>query len=453
MRLRELSIPVRKHPLHNGLRLILSPDHSAPVVTVYLIYGVGARSESPGRTGFAHLFEHMMFQGSEHAPKGMHFRLVESNGGALNGSTHPDYTDYFEVLPSNKLAVALWLEADRMRGLNVNEENLRNQKEAVKQERRLTFDNQPYNTALVEHWPRLAFRNWANAHSLIGSYEDLEAATLEDVARFFKTYYAPNNAVLVIVGDIQPEETLNWVEAYFGDIPPQPLPPRPDLSEPPQTEPRWETYRDRLAKVPALVMGYPGPPRRSPDYYALLVLDIVLTAGESSRFYQNLVKGRKSVIQYEANLGWPFAGPSDYLDPGRYAVFLMHHPEFTGEQIAAQVEEELERVRSDGVPEKELNRARTYLRASRIRQLESSRARAMLLGQYELLDGDANLLNTELSEFSVVSSDQIRAAANRWLDPAQRAVLEMVPDPRCNRSVRRGSRKSARGASDVIASP
>ncbi len=436
-------IPILKHRLENGLRLVLSPDHSAPVVTIYLIYGVGARWESPGRTGFAHLFEHMMFQGSEHAPKGMHFRLVESNGGSLNGSTHPDYTDYFEVLPSNKLAVGLWLEADRMRALNVNEENLRNQKEAVKQERRLTFDNQPYNTALVEHWPRLAFRNWASAHSLIGSFEDLEAATVKDVTRFFKTYYAPNNAVLVIVGDLQPEETVRLVEAYFGDIPPQPQPPRPDLSEPPQSEPRWETYRDRLARLPALVVGYPGPPRRSAEYYALVMLDMVLTAGESSRFYQNLVKGRRSVIQYEANLGWPFAGPSDYLDPGRYAVFLMHHPEFTGEQIVAQLEEEIARVRCEGVTEKELVRARTFLRASRIRQLESSRARAMLLGLYEMLDGDASLVNTELPGFLEVPWDQIRAAASRYLDPAQRVVLEMVPAPAGRRRARSGSGSSA----------
>lgn len=430
-------IPIEKFRLDNGLRVILSPDHSAPVVTLYLIYGVGARSESPGRTGFAHLFEHMMFQGSEHAPKGMHFQLVESNGGALNGSTHPDYTDYFEVLPSNKLAVGLWLEADRMRGLAINEVNLGNQKEAVKQERRLTFDNQPYNTALVEHWPRLAFRNWANAHSLIGSYEDLDAATVEDVAQFFRIYYAPNNAVLVIAGDLEPAETRKLVEAYFGDIAAQPQPPRPDLSEPPQTEPRWETYRDRLAKVPAVVLGYPGPPRRSADYYALAMLDIVLTGGESSRFYQNLVKGRKSVIQYEANLGWPFAGPTDYLHPGKYAMFLLHHPQFTGRQIVAQVEEEIARILKEGVPDKELGRARTFLRAARVRQLESSRARAMLLGQYELLDGDPELLHNELRQFWAVGPEQIRAAAARYLGASQRTVLEIVPAPTRREPLRR----------------
>jgi len=423
----DFRIPIERYKLKNGMRVILSPDNSVPVVTLYVIYGVGARSEEKGRTGFAHLFEHMMFQGSTNAPKGMHFKLVESNGGSLNGSTHPDYTDYFEVLPSNKLAVGLWLESDRMRGLAINEANLANQKEAVKQERRLSFDNQPYNTALIERWPRLAFRNWANAHSLIGSFKDLNAATVEDVARFFKTYYAPNNAVLVISGDIQAPEARKLVETYFADVEPQPQPPHPDMTEPSQSEPRREVYRDPLAKVPAVVIGYPGPARRSPDYNALVMLDILLTGGESSRFQQNLVKGRKSVIQYEANLGWPFAGPSDYRDPGKYAIFLVHNPQFTGKQIVGQVDEEIAKLQNEGVPVKELERARTFLRSARIRQLQSSQSRAMLLGQYELLDGNPELINTELAEFLSVTPDQIQAAARKYLVPQKRAVLEIVP--------------------------
>jgi len=429
-----LRIPIERDRLANGLRLVLLAQAGAPVVTIYVIYGVGARDERPGRTGFAHLFEHMMFQGSANAPKGMHFRLVESNGGALNGSTHPDYTDYFEILPADKLALGLWLEADRMRGLAITEENLRNQREAVKQERRLSFDNQPYNTALVEHWPRLAFRNWANAHSLIGSYEDLEAATVEDVAAFFSTYYAPNNAVLALAGSFDPDEARRLVETYFGDIEPQPQPPRPDLAEPEQTEPLWQTYRDTLAKVPAVVIGYPGPVRRSPDYYALTLLDIVLTAGESSRFYQNLVKGRQSVIQYEANLGWPFAGPTDYLHPGRYAIFLLHHPDFRGEEIADHVEQEIARIQNDGVPEAELHRARAFLRSTRLRQLESSRTRATLAGLYELLDGDPDLLNSELDILSELTPAQLRDAAQRYFVPQRRAVLEIVPAPEISES-------------------
>ena len=425
----ELRIPIDKYALKNGMRVILSQDNSVPVVTVYIIYGVGARAEDKGRTGFAHLFEHMMFQGSQNAPKGMHFKLVESNGGSLNGSTHPDYTDYFDVLPSNKLALGLWLEADRMRGLAINQANLDNQREAVKQERRLSFDNQPYATAIVDRWPALAFRNWQNSHSLIGSFEDLNAATVADVARFFRTYYAPNNAVLVISGDIQAPEAKKLVETYFGDIPPQPQPQPPDLSEPPQTGPRAEVYRDPLARVPAVVIGYPGPARRSPDYNALVMLDLLLTGGESSRFHQNLVKGRKSVIQFEANLGWPFASPSDYKEPGLYAMYLLYNPAFSGQKIVAQVEEEIGKIQKEGVRPKELDRARTYLRSTRIQQLESSHARAAMLGRYELLDGNPEYINTDLKDFLAVTPAQIQAAANKYLDARRRTVLDIVPAP------------------------
>jgi len=284
----DVAIPIDSYKLKNGLRVILSKDNAVPVVTVYVIYDVGARSEEKGRTGFAHLFEHMMFEGSANAPKGTHFATIESNGGTMNGSTHPDFTDYYEVLPSNKLATALWLESDRMRSLAINEENLKNQKEAVKQERRLSFDNQPYNTAIVDVWPTLMFRNWQSSHSLIGSFEDLNGAGVADVSRFFKTYYAPDNAALAIVGDIQPAETKKLIESYFGDIPSQPLPKRPDLAEP-AFEARKQVQKDPLARVPGIVIGYPGPKRRSTDYYALHMIDAILTGGDSSRFRLNLV--------------------------------------------------------------------------------------------------------------------------------------------------------------------
>lgn len=421
-----LNIPIEKHALPNGMRVIFSQDNSVPVVSVYIIYGVGARDEEKGRTGFAHLFEHMMFQGSQNAPKGTHFKLVESNGGSLNGSTHPDYTDYFEVLPSNKLALGLWLEADRMRALAINEENLENQKEAVKQERRLSFDNQPYATAIVDRWPELAFDNWQNSHSLIGSFEDLNAATVQDVARFFRTHYAPNNAVMVISGDIDIPAARKLVEMYFGEIPSQLQPKAPDLSEPPRTEPRWEEYRDPLARVPAVLIGYPGPTRRSADYNALVMLDLLLTGGDSSRFQQNLVKGRKSVIQYEGNLGWPFASATDYKDPGQYAMYLLYNPAFTGRQIVEQVEEEIAKVVNDGVDAEELERTRTYFRSARIQQLQSSHARAAMLGRYELIDRKPELLNTEMEDFLAVTADQIRAAAKQYCDPSKRNVLDIV---------------------------
>src|SRR6266851_6270814 len=391
----DMKIPFEKYTLKNGMKVILSEDHSAPVVAVYILYNVGARSEEKGRTGFAHLFEHMMFQGSANAPKGIHFQTVEANGGSLNGSTHPDFTDYFEVLPSNKLAVGLWLEADRMRSLAITDPNLANQKEAVKEERRLSFDNRPYNTAIVDVWPQLAFQNWQSSHSLIGSYEDLNAASVSDVAKFFKTYYAPNNAILCVVGDIRIPEAKKWIDTYFADIPAQPQPKHPDLSEPEKFTPRTEVHKDPLARVPAVFIGWPGPPRRSPDYNALVMADVLFTGGDSSRFQLDLVKGKQSVLSYEANPGWPFAGASDYLSPALYAMDLLYNPKFTAKDIVNQVQDEIEKIQKDGVDPKELERSRTFFRATRIKELQSTLTRARLLAQYEMFDGNPGLITSE----------------------------------------------------------
>lgn len=424
-----LDVPIEKFQLSNGMRVVLSRDNSVPVVAVYMLYGVGARSEEKGRTGFAHLFEHMMFEGSANAPKGVMDKLVNSNGGYLNGSTHPDFTDYYEVLPSNKLPVALWLEADRMRGLVIDKQHLDNQKEAVKQERRLSFDNQPYATAIVDRFPQLAFRNWSNAHSIIGSFEDLEAATVADVSKFFHTFYAPNNAVMVICGDIRNDEARRLIETYFSDIAAQTQPRHPDRAEPAQAEPRSEVYKDPLARVPAVAISFPGPPRRSSGYYAMVLLDAVFTGGDSSRFQQNLVKGRQSAVSFEANLGWPMGSPQDYQEPGIYGIFVMHKPELKGVQVAAQVGEEIAAVRKEGVSAAELGRARTLLRASRIRSLQRVITRAQLLGQYELFDGRPELINSEMDELAKVTPEQVREVAKRYLDPKQRSLLEIVPAP------------------------
>jgi predicted Zn-dependent peptidase len=425
----QVKIPIEQYKLDNGLRVILSRDAAVPVVATYLIYDVGARHEQKGRTGFAHLFEHMMFQGSANAPKGMHFRAIQANGGVLNGSTHSDYTDYYQTMPSNKLALALWLEADRMRSLAITDENLTNQKEAVKQERRMRMDNQPYALAIIEKWPELIFQNWQNAHSLIGSFQDLEAASTEDVAKFFKTNYAPNNAVLVIVGDIQLAETKKMIETYFGGIPSQPQPKHPDLSEPP-IKPDGLVHKDPLARVPGVVAGYPGPKRRSPDYYAMGMLDVVLTGGDSSRFQQELVKGGKqSVIQYEVNPGWPFQDITDYQDPGYYGMFLLHKPNFTGKQVVDQAQAVIDEAAAKGVPAAELDRARTFLRSARLNALQGAMNRAQLLGKYAVLDGDPTLVNTELDKFAAVTSAQIQAFAKQYLRPEKRMVLEIVPAP------------------------
>jgi predicted Zn-dependent peptidase len=425
----EVTIPIEQYRLKNGLRVVLSPDNAVPVVTVYLMYNVGSRSEEKGRTGFAHLFEHMMFEGSANAPKGMHFATIESNGGVMNGSTHPDFTDYYEVLPSNKLATALWLESDRMRSLAIDEENLKNQKEAVKQERRLSFDNQPYATAIVDVWPTLIFRNWQSSHSLIGSFEDLNSSSVADVAKFFKTYYAPDNAALVIVGDINVPETKKLIETNFGDIPSQPVPKRPDMTEPPGFQPKTEVYKDPLAQVPGVVIGFPGPKRRSPDYYALNMIDAILTAGDSARIRQDLVKSKQSVVQYEANLGWPFASTLDFRDPEPYAIFLLYNPRFKAADIVSQVQEEIAQLQDKPVDAKELERVKTQLRASRLRDLQSSLSRAKTLAQYAVTDNNPELINTELDAMLAVTPAQVQAAAKKYLTPQNRAILEIQPAP------------------------
>jgi zinc protease len=260
---KHLHIPVEHATLANGLRVVTSPDRSAPFVTVGVYYRIGFRLEPRGRSGFAHLFEHMMFQGSENAGKMEHIRLINSSGGMLNGTTNYDITNYFESVPSNALERVLWLEADRMRALKVDDENLRNQRDVVKEEVRVNVMNQPYGGFPWLDLPPVAFRNWPNAHNFYGDFVDLDAATLADVQKFFHTYYAPNNAVLVMLGDFEPAQAFALAKKYFEDIPPQAKLPHADVSEPPQTEERRGEVEEKFGPLPAIAIGYTMPPRES----------------------------------------------------------------------------------------------------------------------------------------------------------------------------------------------
>jgi predicted Zn-dependent peptidase len=425
----DFHIPFEKYTLKNGMRVVLSRDNAVPVIALYLIYDVGSRSEEKGRTGFAHLFEHMMFEGSANVKKGEHFKYVQSNGGTMNASTHPDYTDFFETMPSNKLALALWLESDRMRSLAITPENLKNQQEAVKQEKRLSFDNQAYNTAIIEGWPAMIYGNFQSSHSLIGSYEDLEAASVDDVAKFFKTYYAPNNVVLTIAGDFQTADAKKLIEQYFGDIPAQPVPKHPDMTEPQRAEGKMQTVSDQHARVPGVIIGWPAPTRHSPEWYALGMLDAVLTGGESCRWQLDLVKGKQSVIQYQSGLGWPFESINDFKDPGIYAAFLLYNPKFQAQQIVDQVQQEIDRVVKDGIDAKELSRVKSVLRFGKITGMQTSLSRAQLLGQYELLDGKPEMVDQDFTNLFAVTSEQIQAAAKKYLTAARRDVMVIQPAP------------------------
>jgi zinc protease len=279
--LSSLQIPIEHTTLKNGLRVVIAPDATAPVVTVGVYYKIGFRLEPQGRSGFAHLFEHMMFQGSENAPKMQHIKLINSSGGVLNGSTMYDVTNYYEAVPSNGLERVLWLEADRMRALKVDDENLRNQRDVVKEEVRVNVLNQPYGGFPWLDMPPVAFRNWANAHNFYGDFHDLDAADLADVQQFFKTYYVPNNAVLLMLGDVTPKDGLAFAEKYFGSIPAGAAPPFADPTEPPQTEERRGRVEEKFGTLPAIAVAYVMPARRTPDWYAMALLDQALHGGRA----------------------------------------------------------------------------------------------------------------------------------------------------------------------------
>src|SRR5436305_1436376 len=287
-------VDMKETRLANGLRVFTVEDHNTPVIAIDVTYNVGSRNERPGRTGFAHLFEHMMFKGSENVGTGEHFYLVFNNGGTMNGTTNEDRTTYFEALPANQLDLALFLEADRMRSLVINKANLDNQRNAVQEERRLGVDNQPYGQS-GEIQQGLLYDNFAYKHTTIGSMEDLNAASVEDVAAFFKMYYAPNNAVLVLVGDFNTGEALKKIKQSFEAIPSQPTPPPVDMTEPQQTAERRANVDDALARLPQIDLAFKAVPGNTPDFYALQVLSAALQGGQSSRFYQALVKDKHLV--------------------------------------------------------------------------------------------------------------------------------------------------------------
>src|SRR5256885_4725223 len=287
-------VDIKETKLKNGLRVITVEDHNAPVIAVDVSYNVGSRNERPGRTGFAHLFEHMMFKGSENVGTGEQYYLIFNNGGTMNGTTNEDRTTYFEALPSNQLDLALFIEADRMRSLVINKANLDNQRNAVQEERRLGVDNQPYGQS-GEIQQGLIYDNFAYKHTVIGSMGDLNAASVEDVASFFKMYYAPNNAVLSVVGDFKTADAIKKIKEYFEKIPRQPDPPGVGMTEPAQTAERRATVEDALARLPQVDISFKAVPGNTADFYALQVLSAALQSGQSSRLYQALVKDKQMV--------------------------------------------------------------------------------------------------------------------------------------------------------------
>jgi zinc protease len=405
--------------LGNGLRVIIVPDHTAPVFGIDVCYNVGSRNERPGRTGFAHLFEHMMFEGSKNVGKGEHFILIFNNGGDMNGTTNSDRTTYFEALPKNQLDLALFLESDRMRSLNVNQANLDNQRNAVQEERRLGIDNQPYGKAFLEI-ENLAYDNFAYKHSTIGEMADLNAASVEDVRDFFRTYYAPDNAVLTLVGDLDPAETMEKVKKYFGDIPSQPPPPRVDLAEPEHYGERREVIRDPLARTPLIIMAYHIPPGNTPGNYAMQVLEKVLGTGQSSRLYQHLVKEKQLATQVFVNADFR-RGPSLFY------IYVFARPGVKPEDVEQAVREDIAAVQKDGITAAELEKARLQFLHQQIQSRQTDLWTAIQIGDFAVNFNDPNLINTIVDKFNAVTADQVKQSAEKYL--IDRELAEVIDLP------------------------
>jgi predicted Zn-dependent peptidase len=408
--------------LPNGLRVILVPEHSAPVYSINVSYNVGSRNERPGRTGFAHLFEHMMFEGSENVGKGEHYTLILNNGGGMNGTTNEDRTIYFEELPKNQLDLGLFLESDRMRALAITQPNLDNQRAVVQEERRQSYDNQPYAHADLDI-DNLSYDNFAYKHSTIGSMDDLNSASLDDVKGFFKTYYAPDNAVLVLVGDFDPADALAKVQKYFGAIPSQPQPPKVDLSESPHYGERRETIYDPLAREPQIIEAYHIPPGNTPENYAAQELATIFSSGQSSRFYQHLVKEKQLAVNAEAQ-------PDARIGPSLFYIVATPRAGVKMEDLEKGIDDEIAAVIKDGVTPEELAKAKTQELRRFIDQRRSSLNTANLIGQYTVYFGDPNLINTVADKEAAVTLDDVHAVATKYFVRDQRAVVITIPAPK-----------------------
>jgi len=422
-----LNIPVVYYKLPNGLKVVISEDHMAPVVTVAVYYNVGFRLEPKGRTGFAHLFEHMMFQGSANVKKFEHAKFVEANGGSLNGHTDFDYTNYYQTLPSNRVELALWLESDRMRSLDVSKENLKNQQEVVSEEVRVNVLNQPYQLfEWISLWEN-AFTNWHNSHNGYGELAEINAATIEDVRSFFKTYYAPNNAVVTVVGDVDVNEVKKMIEKHFAAIPSQPMPARADLSEPPQTKEKRVSQTDKLAKLPALATGYHLPPQNSPDFPAMALLVQILQGDDSSRWYQRLVKEKELTLDLTGGLNY-FGNEFDYTGPMVMTTRTTYKLGHTADEVLREMDAVIAELTSKGVTDKELADAKVRYRSNFYSQLESSFGKTHLLSALALFRDNPQQINSLLTPFESVTAAQVKAAAAKYLVATNRTVIDRVPE-------------------------
>ncbi len=422
-------IPVTYYRLDNGLRVVLSPEKSAPITTVGVYYDIGFRIEPKDRTGFAHLFEHLMFQGSENLGKMEFIKLIQDNGGILNGSTRFDFTNYFEVVPANKLETVLWAEADRMRGLKITEENLTNQKGVVSNEVKVNVLNSPYGGFPWIDLPVAANTNWYNAHNFYGDLDDINAATLEDATDFFKKYYSPSNAVLVVVGDFDEAQAKMWIEKYFGDIASVETFEKPDISEPRQTKEKFVTKTDPLAPKPAIAVGYQMPERGSDEYYAMGLLEQILLNGDDSRFNKILVKEKGLTSHVSGGINGYLGDMFNYNGPMLFAFDMKHDDKYSGEDMLAAIDEVMTDVAENGVTQEEIDRSLVKFRSQLYDQLTQlgGFGRVDLLASFALFDDDPEKINQIEKELEKVTPEMIQDVAKEYFRNTNRTVIYLKP--------------------------
>jgi zinc protease len=408
------------HTLPNGLQVILLEDHEVPIINLQVWYHVGGKDEKPGRTGFAHLFEHLMFKGSAHVPAEEHSRIIEAVGGFDNAETGDDTTNFFETFPSNYLERVLWLEADRMGSLNVSEENFRSEREVVKEERRVRIENQPYGY-LQEDLRAAAFTVHGYHHTPIGSMEDLDKATIQDVRDFFNTFYKPNNATLVIVGDFDSAQALVWSNKYFDGIPAAAKPiPRLNNPEPPQTAERVARKSYSNTPLPAVVIGYKIPARYSPDAYPLDLASNILAGGESSRLYQTLVYKEQIAVQ-AAGFGAFSEDPNLFW---AYAIMNQGHTAEAGEKSLVGV---LDGLKTAPLEARELEKAKNQEIAGYVLGRDTDEEKAVALASAAVIGKDAGLANTELDHYLAASAADVQRVAKDYFQSARATVLIVTP--------------------------
>ena len=420
------TIVIDKSTLPNGLRLQLVEDHSSQVVTVSLWFDVGGRDEVKGKTGFAHLFEHMMFQGSSNIKKAEHGQLLERAGGRINANAQYDITRYYEEIPSNRVNLALWLEAERLRSLTVNADNLKNQIEAVKEERRLRVDNQPYGKAVWEATLPLFDEGlcFAYAHSLIGSMDDLNASSVEDVKAFFTQYYAPNNAVLTITGDINPPQVKKMVADYFGSIPRQPDKAKPVCNQKFGTGAKRASVTDDKATLPAVLVLYRVPAADDADYPALDLLTSILGAGESSRFNKVLAREKKLALGQQLVLN-PF-GPR--RGPGMWLALAIANQGVVADSLEAGMTAEIARVAKEGITEAELSKAKNQYRAGKVNERQTTFEMTEAIQAATFYLGSAEAVNTDLDRYARITVADIKRVAATYLTPANSLIVTVNPE-------------------------